>query len=410
METKILNIGDFPSINSHRIFLYGAGKVAMDVREIMCYLGIEICAHIVSKRGDNPFYLWEKRVLLLSDVSFNENDIIILALNEKYHIQIINMLSELHLAVYTLKNINVQDFYNKKKHSQLLRWKRYFQPYYEMLDLYCNEHGFSESEQKTYIENSLEGFSRKLHISRLVVQLGTKCSLRCKDCSNLMQYYRPQMDLNINKITEAIDTLLAISYNILRVEFIGGEPFCAQNLGRALEFAINQKKIGTIEITTNGTIFPDKEIHSLLRNDKVKIYVSNYPNIEKQKKVKEYLFNNNIPYKTLSREKWVVPGGIEKRNKTPEKIRNEYMLCNAGYNCKTLYEDKLFSCARAANLYGLGVKEIEYLQIDSGLSCNSFIEFISRDKSVACDYCDVASEERKYTNAAIQMKGTEYIQ
>ncbi len=388
--------------DANRIYIYGAGKRAKNARICMLYMGIDVYAHIVSKRDNNPYYLWEKKVYLLSEVCFYKKDVVILAVSDEYQLQVIDGLKNHNIDVIIINHSFDLERHSRSEYKTLKRWERYFTPYYESVI-----HNYKETKNNVtieeYINDNLRYFSNGLHIGRLVVPLSTKCSLRCKDCSNLMPYFKQQEDLNIGTILSALKTILQYSVDIMRLEFIGGEPFLAKNLKEALEFAVSEEKIRSVEITTNGTVLPDEDIHDLLRDPQIHLYISDYPVISKQEKLKEYLGNIDVPFTMLNREKWIVPGGIEKRNKDIERLRAEYMSCNAGYICKTLYEDKLFSCARSASLYALGKKDIEYLRIDHTFSMDDYIDFVCRDISNACDYCDVAAKEKIYTDAAVQL-------
>ena len=58
----------------------------------------------------------------------------------------------------------------------------------------------------------------KVYIPRIEIVLTTFCSLRCKDCSNLMQYYDKPYHINTDSIIQVLQNLtasIAVSYTHL---------------------------------------------------------------------------------------------------------------------------------------------------------------------------------------------------
>ena len=48
----------------------------------------------------------------------------------------------------------------------------------------------------------------KLFIQSLDLVLTEKCSLKCKDCSNLMQFYAKPVDEDFNQLVESLDKFM----------------------------------------------------------------------------------------------------------------------------------------------------------------------------------------------------------
>lgn len=246
----------------------------------------------------------------------------------------------------------------------------------------------------------------KLILSRIVMVMGTKCSLRCKDCNNLMPLFSPQSCLSANEIIQPLDNLLTKAEVLLTCELIGGEPFLQDSLEECLKYVISHDKIMNIEITTNGTIVPKNEnIINLLRNEKVIVRISDYGELVDKNKIVSFLNTNNIRYEILKGTRtWVSPGGTEKRNRTINELTSQWIKCAAGYNCKTIYKGKLFSCARAASLFELNfMKEHEYIDLNSDFDIECIKKFFTQNYSIACDYCNISSREAKRVKAACQL-------
>jgi molybdenum cofactor biosynthesis enzyme MoaA len=57
------------------------------------------------------------------------------------------------------------------------------------------------------------------------VVISERCSLKCVDCSNLMQFYESPQDISFNEILRDFDALLERVNHIYEIRLIGGELF-----------------------------------------------------------------------------------------------------------------------------------------------------------------------------------------
>lgn len=243
-------------------------------------------------------------------------------------------------------------------------------------------------------------------MARMPIVLTPKCTLRCKDCNNLMWRFEQPEELDVIKIKKSIDNILsAVDFAVI-FELIGGEPFVAKNFKEVLSFLLTKEKLLKVEITTNGTVKLSKDVKELLKNEKVTVRISNYGNVVNQQPFIEELKKNQISYNVLPMDRWTEVGGINKRNRSAEELRLQYYSCQSGFDCKTLWEDKIYPCARAASLAVLGIyKECPYIDVSSEEGLWKKIEkFYEVPVCGACDYCDMAIDEVKYVEPAIQLQ------
>ena len=246
-----------------------------------------------------------------------------------------------------------------------------------------------------------------MSIPRIPIVLTPKCSLRCKECNNLMWKFETYQDLSTEKIKKSIKRLIDSVDFLPIVELIGGEPFAAKNIKEVLDFLIEEKKVLHIEITTNATIIPQQELIKSLQNEKVNVRISDYSMIVNQNRFIECIQENKINYEKLSFESWIATGGIKKRNRNSTELIKQYYRCDAGYLCKTLWEDKIYPCARAASLARLGIcGECPYVDVlHSENLREQLIHFFMAPTCGPCDYCNVALEEVEVVEPAIQLDG-----
>lgn len=243
-------------------------------------------------------------------------------------------------------------------------------------------------------------------IPRLVIVLTERCTLRCKECDNLMRHFKTPANLNAELIVDSLQKIID-AVDILPIcELIGGEPFLADSLKQVLEFLLREEKVLRIEITTNGTILPKQEDISILRNNKVVVRLSDYSNIIDQNRFIDYMNEYGIRLELMQSGKWIANGSVGNRGRSAEKLMQQYNKCYSAKICKTLWENRLYVCARAASLTALGHMDKEQsLKIDATEDLREELwQFLCIPLIDACNYCDTDSGIEKMTEPAEQMK------
>ena len=74
------------------------------------------------------------------------------------------------------------------------------------------------NSQNKYLDPNL------LFIRSVDLILTEKCTLKCKDCANLMQYYEKPVNIERNELFDDLDDLVAVADEVNEVRIIGGEP------------------------------------------------------------------------------------------------------------------------------------------------------------------------------------------
>lgn len=252
----------------------------------------------------------------------------------------------------------------------------------------------SGENQNRLLSSLIKNFVEKKQfiLPRLVVVLGTHCTLKCKYCNNLMPYYKKQYWLDAQKIIDDIKEILKNVDGIITVEFIGGEPFIYPELEKILKFAESQEKIWEVELTTNATVIPKDEILTILQNPKMFARVSDYSTVTTTNKFIEKLEENNIRYTIMRELMWRDSGEPIKNGKSENHLRYIYADCENSKVCKTLLKGKIYACARSASLYDLGyLDDTEgYIDIYEQADLKNALKIFFADKDIdtACDYCN----------------------
>lgn len=269
----------------------------------------------------------------------------------------------------------------------------------------------AEEQDKTddYLAEKLDLLSKRENVilPRIPVMITTRCTLRCKECSNLMPYYNNPKDYELDDIVSWIRNLSEAVDDWICCELVGGEPFLFKNLETLLNEVLKIEKIQKIEFTTNASVIPNDRILKLLQNKKIHIKISEYPNIIDYSRLAEVFDKYKIKYKVEKAIKWIKTGNLEKRNRSFSEIKSQYLNCSAAKMCRTVLNGKLYVCSKAASLAELGYisgsESVDLLDV-ANLREN-IKEFFQITAANACDYCDIASSEEELVEPAIQIKG-----
>jgi len=199
-----------------------------------------------------------------------------------------------------------------------------------------------------------QSYKKRYFIRSLDLIITERCSLRCQDCSNLMQYYKEPKDCDIERILKNLDILLHYA-KIGEIRVIGGEPFMNKDWPILVEALSKNPKVKRIVIYTNGTIFPNIE---LLRDKKICLYITDYGKLSNERlwDFIGLLQKQSINHKVIKPE-WTDCGEIKENHRTAEELDKMFLDCCS--KNMTLSNGKLYHCAFAANLARLGISNNE---------------------------------------------------
>lgn len=235
-------------------------------------------------------------------------------------------------------------------------------------------------------------------IPRLVVEMSTVCSLRCEGCNNLMPLYSKPTHIPLERVLLDIKKILENVESIITIELLGGEPFCYPYFEDVLEYVNDSKQIHEVEVTTNGTIIPKVEVLKALSNKKVTVKISLYDDSDKGRELRKRFIEEGVRYEVASDMVWIDSGDVQKRERDKNSSLQYYMSCESSIFCKTIYNGRLFACARAASLYDLGIcteKEgVVDLTNDKDSLKDEIMEFFLKQSDPACDYCNLPERWR----------------
>jgi len=309
---------------------------------------------------------------------------------------------------------DVLDLIKKIPHEKSVALGMYLEDYE---DNFKNELG----ETNEFINYSLDAVKKchegyfdetRLFLRSVDLVITEKCSLKCQDCSNLMQYYEEPKDIELEEVKSDIDRLLKNVDYIYEIRLIGGEPFMNKNIYDILSYLYTLNKIEKIVIYTNGMIPVKKDKIDILRNKKLVFTVTNYGDIARNTlKVIESLKQLGVTYRVHEPEYWTDSGTVHKFSRTVQENINLFEQC-CGKNLITLSSGKIYRCPFAANADRLqAIPEVSenYVSVDAS---RDLIKKYTReiDYLPACDFCKGRSFDAPTIVPALQAeKPIQYI-
>lgn len=205
-----------------------------------------------------------------------------------------------------------------------------------------------KNSQIKYLDES------KLYIRSIDIVITEKCSLKCQDCSNLMQYYEKPVDIEYEQVRMEIDLITTAADEINELRIIGGDAFMNKNFPQIVNYAASKPNVNKVVIYTNGTIAPNIDrIREISKSDKIFVFITTYDALSRNvDKLSAALEENEIQYNRQPAYGWTDCGHIKKHDRDNEKQTYIFQNCCAKH-FTTLTDSKLFRCPFAANLHRL---------------------------------------------------------
>jgi hypothetical protein len=195
-------------------------------------------------------------------------------------------------------------------------------------------------------------------IRSLDVMITERCSLKCRDCSNLMQYFERPQDFDIEEVIADVQRVLDNVDEILEARVLGGDAFMHKQWYRMVAWLSGQEKIRRVVVYTNGKIIPQDL--SALKHPKVSVFMTDYDKLlraaGKRRLLPYIMMGNEIWHKVVIPDVWIDCATISKHNRTQEENDDLFQRCVAT-NLLTLADGKLFRCPFAASAWLLGATE-----------------------------------------------------
>jgi hypothetical protein len=225
----------------------------------------------------------------------------------------------------------------------------------------------------------------RLLIPNIDLVITEKCSLKCKDCANLMQYYDQPQHINNNLLYKTIDRFCDLVDEIHEFRLIGGETFINKDHHIIAKKILSKSNINKLIVYTNGTINLQPPQLYVYQNPKVTISITNYGKLSKNlDTLLKALDTYRIKYYVQTFDNWFDCGKV-----VSHRNINVYNKC-CGKDLLTILYDKLYKCpflAHATNLHLIPKYNQDYLNIFETNS-NELKKFITQHIPEGCCHCN----------------------
>ena len=351
------------------VYIYGFGLAG---RWLGAQFGPRLKAYIDTDLKKEGFVFLGVPVISIDDAksSLPNNSIIIISVIDIQ--DVLHIVSKLphelsiSLGLY-LTPSETQDVFNLKESKAFVE--------YSLNAVHACHHGFHDNE--------------KLFLRSVDIVITERCTLKCRDCSNLMQYYEKPVNIDINEVLKDFQTLTSNIDHVYEVRLIGGEPFMNKYIYDIIEKLIDSPVISRLVIFSNAMVpFRIERLGSLLHS-KVVLSLTNYGGLARHTMNNVDLLDKmGIPYRLHPPENWTDSGVIYDFNRSLEDNESLFDNC-CGKNLLTVSKGKLYRCPFAANADRLGAIPFDSsnsVELSSG--SDSIRKYTRELRSLpACNFC-----------------------
>ena len=260
-------------------------------------------------------------------------------------------------------------------------------------------------------------------VKHIDVVITERCSMKCRDCANLMQFYHRPKNSDTNLLFKSLDRFMECVDQIYELRVIGGDPFMNKDMHKIINRLVRYKNVESIVIYTNARIIPKGENLTCLKNEKVRLQITDYGSSaattthadvrRKHDEIIKLLTSNNIKFVGDRVIKWDDIGRLKFIKETPAQIKNKFMNCCAN-DLFSLLHGILYKCPVSA--HGTNLKAFSFDSnydgvdlADEKISIKKLREklkdfYHNNNYVTACTYCKGRGYGEGEVDAAIQTK------
>ncbi len=390
-------VENFGKIKNYKeVIIFGTGNCGAIVQAALKEKGFKINCLV-----DNNKHKWGKvilgdKIVSPKEIKFSNNKIPIIIAVDLNFPYIRKQLNEMGITnvydsdfVFSELNLDIKSYSNITWSESKLKQK---------IDLYL------------YSVLAHKDKNNSLKVDSIDLMLTEKCSLKCKDCSNLMQFYAKPIDEDFDMVISSLDKFMKTVDYVQEIRLIGGEPLMYRRVAEVAKHILEYKNFGQLKVNTNGTIIPNDDKLKVFEDKRVFFDISNYGKASRNvDRLVSKLKEKNIAHVASSVSEWQDVGKIIKSNRTDELNKEIFGNCciNRGL---TLLHGNLYLCpfsANATNLKAIKVAKDEILDMKTEkekLKKEIHDLYFNTDFLEACKSCNGRDHNVKRVEAALQAK------
>jgi len=264
-----------------------------------------------------------------------------------------------------------------------------------------------------YIDHQGAADDKRFPLRNIDVVITEKCSLRCLDCSNLMQYFTAPKNAEYEQVMHDLRHVFESAAFINEVHLLGGEPFVNPEVASYIE---GMQEFGGhfsyLVVYSNGTITPSPDAISAMRRDNVILFLTEYGHPRQRiAEIAAKLRDSGVVCRVEVATEWQKCGELKRHKRSAAEMREVLRSCCVE-NFLTLKDGKLFRCPFAASAMALSAtpeSTHEYIDLaDPSMRgtvlSGGIADLLSKDILLACEYCGGRHTHAEKILPAVQAK------
>lgn len=269
--------------------------------------------------------------------------------------------------------------------------------------------GLKEYEDFCRLENFMPEWywKNKKHvcISQVLSAVTTKCTFRCRHCSNLMPYFKEQYEYRANDIIADLSLLFNRVDYLASYYLIGGEPLLNKNLPEIISQVCENfgHLIGYIQIITNGSIVPDEKLINVMNQYDIKVRISDYtrmiPYKSKFKEVVKAFKQGGVECSISDYKTWMDLGFPQESLNITNDLHEHMLKCSQG--CHSVNDKKFYYCSTLWDAEKSGLHE---LNVGDYIDLRKTTGNLETDKIQILKYC-LGSDRNNYISLCAKCRG-----
>ena len=294
-----------------------------------------------------------------------------------YGLNVLNLKQAVtYLREKNLKVVVTTVFYSYKKIKQ------------EMESL-----GFIENRDFCILERFAEEWNlrwrNKCVLSKIDTVITSRCTLRCKNCNLFISHAPVQCDIDLKRLKKNFDIFFESVDYVYEYTLFGGEPLLHKSIAEIISYLGNRygKRIGRINLISNGTVIPNNDVIDILKKYHVTIHISDYTCSVDYKeilaKLQKKFLANDIEYYVIPNNTWkdvIYP----REGFQTDNPRRHMLLC--GHSTHSVADGRLYWC-------------------DPAFAAECFMGFVSKED----DSLDMEANKRNYSKYEATLNIIKYL-
>lgn len=224
----------------------------------------------------------------------------------------------------------------------------YYNQIKEQLISYKLEEGVNFFNAKDELPRYIFSCAGKVVNLNTAFYLTTKCTLKCKFCTQRSPYLKNKKNFEIDAVMEDLTAYFNVVDYTYEIMLVGGEPLLYDKLDNVIKdiFLNFSNQFEKLTIITNGTIALSDEIITVIKDKNVFFEISDYGETVNRKKIfrlVDQLEEHKIKYNIIHHKNWTNMWS-DKKIEIYSENRKKFLNCNN--KCRSVYQKKYFLCAQ----------------------------------------------------------------